>query len=515
MRRIIHIIIIVFVCKLGFTQNDTLNIITEYKTFYYPNGNISSEGYLMHNKPIGFWKSYYVTGIKKAEGKWTNNKLDSIWGFYDQLGDTIEIINYYYGKKNGFNYKYYKTSGNKNKIYSKELYVDGQRNDLAYYYHESGKLKKIIPYLNNKRLGIGFEYNKVGKLITITRYRNNEIIVQENINRLNSEGKKEGIWKVFYKNGNIKEEKNYHHGKLHGYYKVYNKEGVLLDAIKYKNGEVNLNSNNIETDIEIKEEYDDNGNLIFQGSYKNNIPIGVHRKYNEKGAVVKSTTYNILGNIIAEGIALENGKENGSWIYYYEGNNKKAEGNYNNGKKNGVWKYYYPNGKIKQKGSYLQEKLTGAWHWYYITGELLREEYYIYGQLDGEVLEYSEQDNIIANGNYIKGYKEGEWNYWIGDQKLLGNYVMDLKDGTWKSYYVEEEILSYEGRYVQGTSDGKHIYYYPNGSIKEEQYYSDGEKVKSWSKYDEYGDLIIVVQYKEGNIFKINGVKVKLNNEEI
>jgi antitoxin component YwqK of YwqJK toxin-antitoxin module len=48
----------------------------------------------------------------------------------------------------------------------------------------------------------------------------------------------------------------------------------------------------------------------------------------------------------------------------------------------------------------------------------------------------------------------------------------------------------------------------------EERYYMDGEKVKSWSKYDKNGKLIIVVQFKNGKEYKINGVKVNLNRED-
>ncbi len=121
------------------------------------------KGYLKDNKPVGYWKSYYITGVLKSEGKWLNNKLDSIWIFYDQVGDTIEKINYYLGQKNGYQYKFYKTDNSKNKIFSKELYVNGKRNDKSYFYYENGNVKKLIPYVNDKKQGIGFEYDKNGK----------------------------------------------------------------------------------------------------------------------------------------------------------------------------------------------------------------------------------------------------------------------------------------------------------------------------------------------------------------
>ena len=154
---------------------------------------------------------------------------------------------------------------------------------------------------------------------------------------------------------------------------------------------------------------------------------------------------------------------------------------------------------IQQTGSYSNGKFNGNWKWYYKTGELLKDEYYLYGKPDGESIEYDIYGNVITKGNYIDGLKEGNWNYVIGDQKYSGNYVMGEKDGEWESYFLQEETLSFKGNYIRGREDGKHTYFYPDGHIMDERYYDEGEKVKSWSKYDEYGNLIIVVQYKNGN----------------
>ncbi len=500
--------------KLTIAQSDSLSENLNYKEFYYTNGKIASRGYLKNDKPTGYWISYYITGIKKSEGKWNNNKLDSTWIFYDQLGDTTEKISYYLGLKNGYHYQFFRIEGLKNKIKSKELYLNDKRNSKSIEYYNNGVIKKTIPFVDDQKHGLGFEYDKNENIITITRYRNNKIIVQEYINRNNADGEKEGVWKEFYENGNLKEEKNYIDGKLNGYYKIYNEEGKLLNALKYKDGKVDLESKDNELSIEIKEEYDNDGNLIYQGSYNKNIPIGIHQYFNKDGNVIKSKTYNIYGKVIAEGIVLLNGKEDGDWIYYHKNGKKSAIGKYNKGKKQGKWTYYYKNGKVQQVGSYASDKLTGLWSWYYETGELLKEEYYIYGELDGEVIEYTELGNIISKGNYIEGYKEGKWLYIVGDQKNQGKYVTDYKDGKWESYYIEEDKLSFEGRYVQGNPDGKHVYYYPNGQIKEERYYEEGQKVRSWSKYNERGDLVVVVQYKEGNIYKINGVKIKFDDYE-
>ena len=394
------------------------------------------------------------------------------------------------------------------------MYVDGTKNGETIDYYKTREVLKSTPYVNNLKQGVGYEFNKAGNIITIIRYRRNEIIDYELINRYDKENRRVGVWKEFYSNGNIKEEINYVDGKLNGYRKIYDQFGKLVDVYYYKNGEVDLTENDFESNIDIKEEFDKNDNLVFRGSFKNKKPIGVHRFFNIKGEVVNSKTYDIDGNLIADGIVLKNGWKNGDWIYYYTNKNKQAEGKYVNGKKHGKWIYYYDNKKIQQTGSYSNGKFNGNWKWYYKTGELLKDEYYLYGKPDGESIEYDIYGNVITKGNYIDGLKEGNWNYVIGDQKYSGNYVMGEKDGEWESYFLQEETLSFKGNYIRGREDGKHTYFYPDGHIMDERYYDEGEKVKSWSKYDEYGNLIIVVQYKNGNEYRINGVRVNLQKEE-
>ena len=512
MKKILIFIFTFFISVLLLAQSDVRSELV-YKKYTYSNGKLASEGYLKDNKPEGFWKSYYQTGVVKSEGKWKNNKLDSVWIFFDQLGDTIEKINYYSGKKNGYHYRYFKEK-HKNKIYSTELYVNDKRHNNAYVFYNTGNVKKVIPFKNNKRHGLGFEYDTHGGIISIFRYRNNEIIVAEQVNRYDSLKNRIGTWKEFYDNGILKEEKFYVEGKLDGYYKTYTSTGELEKAIKYKNGEIDIKSNDFNTDIDIKEEYDDDEHLIYQGSFKGTVPIGIHRYFNQEGKVIKSETYDIYGNIIERGIVLINGNRQGDNTAYYLNQKVKSQGKYNRGRKHGKWTYFYKNGKIQQIGSYINGRLTGVWKWYYETGELLREEYYIYNQLDGESVEYTVLGDIIAKGNYIEGLKEGAWIYSVGDHKFTGKYVMGNKNGKWLAHYLEEETLSFEGRYIQGNPDGKHSFYYPNGNIMEERYYSEGEKVKSWSKYDENGALILVVQYKYGEEYKINGVKIKEANTD-
>ena len=70
---------------------------------FYPNNNqVSSEGIMRDGKPDAYWRTYYVTGVIKSEGKRTNFLLDSLWVFHNNKGDTLMKISYMFGKKNGY-----------------------------------------------------------------------------------------------------------------------------------------------------------------------------------------------------------------------------------------------------------------------------------------------------------------------------------------------------------------------------------------------------------------------------
>ena len=81
-------------------------------------------------KPDGYWRTYYVTGVIKSEGKRTNFLLDSIWNFYNQAGELTQQINYKLGEKSGYSIRYsYDNPSNPGQptVISRELYVNGKK----------------------------------------------------------------------------------------------------------------------------------------------------------------------------------------------------------------------------------------------------------------------------------------------------------------------------------------------------------------------------------------------------
>jgi uncharacterized protein len=506
----------IFLLLTGFISfGQTGNTIQDgYQIFKYPNGTVSSEGLFKNGKPEGYWKSYYVTGLKKSEGKYSSFQLDSIWVFYDQSGDTVEKINYLFGKRNGYCYKYRKTPSEGLYIYSRELYAGDKKEGTAFFYFPDGKIQQTISYSNGKKEGLSKEFDKNGTVITQLEYNNDFLISRDRINRSDGKGLKQGVWKEFYPNGGIKSEKNFRDDQLHGYYKEYDARGVLVLTMLYDNGSIVKSEVEDEPDIEIENKYDQNNRLIYSGPYRNKIPVGVHREYGADGKVTNAYVYNDNGLLLSEGIVDEGGKFNGKWKDLYPDGTTLAEGQYTDSRRTGIWKFYTASGKLEQTGSFNNGRPDGLWKWYYENGALLREEEYFQGQRDGVYTEYSPAGDIIAQGRYTDGEKNGEWKYKSGDNTEEGNYIIGLRDGLWKSYYSDGKIR-FKGNYVQGNPDGQLTYYYENGRPREEQFYRMGIKQKTWKKYDEEGVPVLTITYKDDAEVSINGVKINLPESDV
>jgi antitoxin component YwqK of YwqJK toxin-antitoxin module len=508
MKRIIILMFFALLCKIS-TSQESGALKDGYQIFKYPNGTISSEGLIKNGKPEGFWKSFYVTGVKKSEGKRTNYLLDSIWVFYDQSGDTTEKINYLYGKKNGWYYKYKKDPSQGVYIWSRELFAADKKEGTAYIYFSDKKVQQTFIYNSGKKEGLSKEYDSEGNVITLLEYNNDFLVSRERINRTDSKGLKQGDWKEFYPNGGIKSEKTFKDGLEHGYYKEYDTRGILVVTMLYENGSIVKSKVEDEPDIEIVNKHDADGKLTYSGPFRNKVPVGIHREFGKDGKVTNAFTYNDNGLLLSEGIVDEAGNRNGKWKDLYPDGKVQAEGQFNDNRRSGQWKFYNLSEKIEQTGSYNNGRPDGLWNWYYENGALLKEEEYFQGQRDGSSTEYSVTGEIIAKGQYSDGEKNSDWKYKSGDITEEGKYITGLRDGIWKSYYSNGK-LKFKGNYVQGNPEGEQIFYYDNGKIKEEQFFQMGIKQKTWKKFDDEGLAYLVISFKDDIEVSINGVRIKL-----
>jgi antitoxin component YwqK of YwqJK toxin-antitoxin module len=486
---------------LSFSQNDSGN--AENQIYYYENGFKSSEGPLENGKPNGYWRSYYRNGGLKAEGNRENFLLDSLWIFYDRDGSPTVDIDYKDGLKEGLRRTY--ELGN---IVKEEPFVADQLQGLTRILYPSGKIAKEIPFESGKESGTGFEYAlDDGRVITIFTYKNGALIRKQNINRWDLQKQKEGLWADFHKNREVKVEGPYRKDLKNGYWKFYQANGNLIRIEKWVNGELQEGAEEV-AKVEIKRTINQKtGKVSSKGAYQNGKPTGVHRKYDDNGEVISSTLYD-QGRMLAEGIVDELGRKQGPWKFYYDDASLKAKGSFKNDLKISTWRYYFKDGKLEQEGNYNNGGASGEWNWYWTSGEIRRTEEFYNGLEEGLSIEYNDTGAVIAQGEYVEGLKEGPWSLNVNDHKEEGAYFEGLKTGLWRHYFVNNNILSFQGSYENNKENGEHSYYYDNGNIKRRGQYSFGERYGVWEFFKKDGSRILTIEYEGGEEVRYNGKKI-------
>jgi antitoxin component YwqK of YwqJK toxin-antitoxin module len=503
--RYLILITIAFFFQLPLFAQSGQNINPDgYNKFYFENGKLSSEGTMRDGKPDGYWKTYNENGKIKSEGNRKNFVLDSVWKFYNEQGKLAFEFNYKDGKKNGYKITY---DTKENYPTLAEYYVSDVKQSNSFVFTKDKKVKQTIPFVNGKQEGIGYEFSDDSTIVTITNYKMGFVQREEKINRKDAEGLKQGMWKTFYPNSNVKTEITYSDDKMNGYLKEYAVNGSIINTTKYINGVLQTNAPEL-AKLDVRTDYYEGGIVKFTGTYKDGVAQGIHREFSPEGKVVAAKIYTD-GVLMGEGILDTIGLQQGMWKEYHPNGELKSQGEYVNSKRVGAWKFFHPNGKVEQEGKYDRKgKPQGAWKWYYEDGSVLREENYRNGLQDGIMTEYGENGKVITKGEYIDGLKEGPWFLEMNDYREEGSYKADQRDGEWKHFFTENGKLRYQGKFVDGVPEGMQTFYYLNGKEKQTGKYAGGMKEGEWYFYDESGFLFLSILYKSDIEIRFDGVKV-------
>ena len=140
-------------------------------------------------------------------------------------------------------YKEFFTNG---QVFVEGTYDDGRPTGKWTYYHENGKVAKEVEYVKGKPTGEISIYNAEGKILSKRTYKDglrNGIWVtyskesdQTIVEQAYSEGKPDGVWKIWFENGQIRREISFKAGKQDGITKEWNNEGKLRAEANYKEG---------------------------------------------------------------------------------------------------------------------------------------------------------------------------------------------------------------------------------------------------------------------------------------
>jgi len=187
-----------------------------------------------------------------------------------------------------------------------------------------------------------------------------------------------------------------------------------------------------------------NGLLIYEGHFKDNIPFGKFTYYYANGKVRTLSVISDEGRVA----------RSTSW---------------------------FPNGRMMAKGKYINEKKDSVWQFFSeIDGSLVSEENYEAGVKEGIENVFYPGKGIAEIITWRQGKKEGLWEqfYDDGTRKLKGTYRNDEKEGALETFFVSGKILC-TGQYKNGHQDGIWSYYDEMGNLTIKEYYESGVLVKT------------------------------------
>lgn len=340
-------------------------------TIYHPNGKAWQSGNFRNNQLDSIWTDHYPEGGIKQELPYSNGKLNGIsriyypeGGLYQSItykndlpngkltvyyedGATMEISYYINGKINGESLAYY----NSGSIWYKRNFNDGVEIGLGYYYYDNGNIMEmsrkynglpdslyILYYKDNANVIKNKCYYKQGKLngpfmgyypdgslMNTSLYVNDSVVgtyteyypQKQDISPIKpmileegkyKNGKKDGIWNTYYKDGSLYVTGRYEHGKKEGEWKVFFENGATKQTSFYTNniedGEfvqyhpdgktIKMKGKIIQGRREGKfYSYFPEGKINSEVEYKEGRRTGIARMYDQNGGVIKERNYDI------------------------------------------------------------------------------------------------------------------------------------------------------------------------------------------------------------------------------
>ncbi len=166
-------------------------------TYFYESGTPWSITIFSKKGTIGYSKLFNTEGKITGEGKYVNQKKDSLWKFYDVDGKVISNEMYLNGEKNGSAKVFYPNS----QLAEEKLWLNGKIDGASVKYFDDGTLKFKCNYVKDKIDGKAVYYYPTGKVSVEGNYKNDF---------------KNGSWKYYNQDGTVKKTVEFINSKPQG-----------------------------------------------------------------------------------------------------------------------------------------------------------------------------------------------------------------------------------------------------------------------------------------------------------
>jgi len=198
-----------------------------------------------------------------------------------------------------------------------------------------------------------------------------------------------------------------------------------------------------------------NGNILYDGFFKNNKPAGEFKRYYEN---------NTLKSLL---VFKADGTEADATLYYSNGM-VASTGKYVNQLKEGRWQFFSPTtkGLLISEENYSGNKKNGISVKYYPDSTIAEKLFYNKDVRQGEYLKYYQNGTINLKTNYNSGKLNGSFEAFFenGKPEITGQYKNDLREGPW-IIYKKDGSPWFKTEYSSGKPNNADIDIYESNYI--------------------------------------------------
>jgi len=198
---------------------------------------------------------------------------------------------------------------------------------------------------------------------------------------------------------------------------------------------------------------DREGRMVYQGTFKDDNPVGEMKRFHSNGAVMAILNYaegtdesdaqmfDEKGKLIAKGKYIGQ-KKTGEWTYMTNSKIVLTE-TYIDGKKEGISRRFYTTGELLEESNWKDDKQHGFNKSYFPNGKIYMECNYLEGRLDGSFRYWSTDATLQLEANYKDGTRDRDWKYFGKDGKLL--YILKFDRGKLLNPEVQDSVEKARG----------------------------------------------------------------------
>jgi antitoxin component YwqK of YwqJK toxin-antitoxin module len=197
-----------------------------------------------------------------------------------------------------------------------------------------------------------------------------------------------------------------------------------------------------------------NGNIMYEGFFVDDHPVGEFRRYNDDKTLKALLTYSDdwkeaqvvnyypNGNIAAKGTYI-NQQKDGKWQFYSASpeNHLISEEYYSGNIRHGTSVRFYPNGTVAEKVIYSNDRKNGEWIKYHLNGSVSLRSSYANGKVHGKFEVWYDDGKIEFSGQYKNDRRDGLWLIYNSDGNV--RYRMKYKDGVTNDRQMDIDMSNY------------------------------------------------------------------------